>query len=140
VAERLAERYEVTSDAILEWFCKGYGMGEIRLALILGKDGPDWQDLLNAKVDGVGWGEIRIALWVARATGEDWDVILRQRQEGLGWGEIRRGAGLIGRSPTGEGDEGPDPDREPGPPDYAGPKWRGGDDRPGPPPHAGPKP
>jgi hypothetical protein len=151
VAEAIAALYpddeSVDYDAIMEWFCKGYGMGEIRIALSLaatsGDNGPTWEDLLAAKTDGVGWGQIRIALWMTRSMDEDsdlsWEDLLERRADGAGWGEIRQELGLIGRSRTRATD--PQAGDEPlhGPPPHAGPKWRGGEDRPGPPPHAGPK-
>ncbi len=153
VAVRLDERYEeATYDQIIDWFCKGYGIGEIRLALSMAaaQDGNvvTWEDLLAAKTEDVGWGQIRIALWIAEATGERWsDVLHQQLEDGLGWGEIRQALGLIGPSRVredgpghvGQGDDVEGPDDESGPPPYAGPKWRGDDERPGPPPHAGPK-
>ncbi len=145
-AVALDQRYdEATYDAIIGWFCKGYGMGEIRLALRLaaadGAEGPGWETLLATKADGVGWGDIMIALRICRTTGEDFAAVLSMRQEGAGWGEIRRELGLIGRARTGAGETEPDAeiDREPGPPAHAGPKWRAGEGLPGPPPHAGPK-
>jgi len=152
VAVRLDERYdEATVGEIMDWFCKGYGMGEIRLALALAAtqdgDAVQWEDLLAAKTEDVGWGQIRIALWIAEATGESWSDVLTQRlEDGIGWGEIKQALGLIGRSRTGgeqpglgQGSGGPEGDDEPGPPPHAGPKWRGDDERPGPPPNAGPK-
>ena len=164
VATYLAEQHDVDYAEVMDWFCRGYGMGEIKLALTLSEaqatGGPDWQTLLAAKTDGVGWGQIKLALWVAEASGQTWDVVLLQRTEDeLGWGQIRQSLGLIGRlrHQSDDDDAGPLPDADeegvpehggpwgdngrgnPGPPDHAGPKDKGDRGTHGPPDHAGPK-
>ena len=61
LAARLAERYGVTEGWVMEYFCDGYGMGQIMLALKTGEiEGieadPDF--LLTERANGVGWGNI----------------------------------------------------------------------------------
>lgn len=67
---RLAERYGVDYEAIQEWFC-----------------------------DGLGWGQIMLALHTAELKGDDVDfsTYLERRQEGEGWGRIWKDLKLIGK-------------------------------------------
>jgi hypothetical protein len=60
-AARLAERYGVTEQWIMDYFCDGYGMGQIMLALKTGElEGIDAapETLLDERANGVGWGVI----------------------------------------------------------------------------------
>ena len=61
LAARLAERYGVTEDWVMDHFCDGYGMGAIMLALktsqIEGVD-TDPDTLLSGRANGVGWGNL----------------------------------------------------------------------------------
>lgn len=67
---RLAERYSVDYETIQEWFC-----------------------------DGLGWGQIMLALHTAELKGDDVDfsTYLERRQEGEGWGKIWKDLKLIGK-------------------------------------------
>jgi hypothetical protein len=55
----LAERYETDYATLQAWFCEGLGWGQIMLALQTGKlTGDDPTLLLEARTGGAGWGEI----------------------------------------------------------------------------------
>jgi len=95
--ERLAERYGVPSEDVLDAFCAGYGLGEIAFALRL--DGEAWQTLLEMRQQGVGWGQVMLAVVTAKAVGDDEvtpDTLLQQRADGMGWGKIWQELGLVG--------------------------------------------
>ena len=61
LAARMAERYGVTEGWVMDYFCDGYGMGQIMLALktseIEGID-ADAESLLDERANGIGWGNI----------------------------------------------------------------------------------
>lgn len=73
---RLAERYDVEYEMLQEWFC-----------------------------DGFGWGQIMLALHTAEVKDGDTPLdpaaLLEQRKEGEGWGQIWKGLGLIGKDRDG---------------------------------------
>lgn len=130
-AQAIAEAEGVPAEQIMEWFCSGFGFGEIKLAFR-----------------------------IREQTGLDVSELLEQRED-LGWGRIMQEAGLIGNKDgkqTGPPDHaGPPEDKDPaekedkspkdsGPPDHAGPpedrdpagkKDKSPEDS-GPPDHAGP--
>lgn len=55
----LAGRYHVTSDAIMGWFCQGFGFGEIDLVYNLSAElEVDVAEIFAMRADGQGWGEI----------------------------------------------------------------------------------
>jgi hypothetical protein len=59
-AMRLAQRYSVPYDEIMQWFCKGFGFGEIDLAYGLSKtSGLPVSDIFSMRSSGLGWGEIK---------------------------------------------------------------------------------
>jgi hypothetical protein len=59
VAIRLSERYGVTTDWVMGYFCNGYGMGQIMLALKTAEiSGADPETLLAERAEGKGWGKI----------------------------------------------------------------------------------
>ncbi len=59
VAAKLAEKYGVTVEWIMGYFCQGVGMGQIMLALRTAQiTGGDPAALLTQRTDGKGWGEI----------------------------------------------------------------------------------
>jgi len=68
-ATKMAERYGVSEGWIMGYFCDGYGMGQIMLALKTGE------------IEGIG---------------ADPEILLDERANGLGWGVIWKGLGLIG--------------------------------------------
>lgn len=61
LAAKMAERYDVDEKWIMDYFCDGYGMGQIMLALqtsqLEGFD-ADPDTLLAERANGVGWGLI----------------------------------------------------------------------------------
>jgi hypothetical protein len=60
-AAKIAERYGVSEEWVMGYFCDGYGMGQIMLALKTGKlEGieADPESLLTERGNGVGWGNI----------------------------------------------------------------------------------
>jgi len=69
LAAKLADRYGVTEQWVMGYFCNGYGMGAIMLAL------------KTSQIDGID------------ATPE---TLLTERSNGVGWGNIWKNIGLIG--------------------------------------------
>lgn len=69
LAARLAERYGVTEQWIMDYFCDGYGMGQIMLAL------------KTSEIEGIE---------------ADPEILLAERANGIGWGNIWKDLGLIG--------------------------------------------
>lgn len=69
LAARLAERYGVTVEWVMGYFCDGYGMGQIMLAL------------KTSELEGIG---------------ADPEALLAERANGVGWGNIWKDLGLIG--------------------------------------------
>ena len=62
-ALRLAQRYGVSYDEIITWFCKGFGFGEIDLAYGLSlSSGHPVSEIFSMRSAGMGWGNIRKAL------------------------------------------------------------------------------
>ena len=62
--EKLAQRYGVTYEEIMHWFCNGhYGFGEIDLAYSLSaQTGKPVEEIFAMRASGMGWGEIKKAL------------------------------------------------------------------------------
>ena len=59
-ALRLAQRYQVSYDEIIGWFCRGFGFGEIDLAYQLShSSGKTVDSIFAMRASGLGWGEIR---------------------------------------------------------------------------------
>ena len=59
-ALRLAQRFGVTYDEIIMWFCKGFGFGEIDLAYDLSQSsGVPVSDIFSMRSSGLGWGQIK---------------------------------------------------------------------------------
>jgi len=59
VATKLSEKYGVTADWVMGYFCDGYSMGAIMLALKTSQlNGSDPEVTLAQRADGKGWGEI----------------------------------------------------------------------------------
>lgn len=57
---KLADRYGVPYEEIMEWFCQGFGFGEIELAYSLSQEkGIPVGEIFQMKIDGKGWGEIK---------------------------------------------------------------------------------
>ncbi len=59
MASALAEKYGVTTEWVMGYFCNGYGMGAIMLALKTHEiNGADVDALLAQRAGGLGWGAI----------------------------------------------------------------------------------
>ena len=59
LAEKIGERFAVGEQWVMDYFCDGYGMGAIMLALKTSQlDGSDAGELLKLRTDGQGWGQI----------------------------------------------------------------------------------
>ena len=59
VGARLAKQHEVPYATLQGWFCEGFGWGQIKLALRTAElTGGNAADLLKARRDGQGWGQI----------------------------------------------------------------------------------
>ena len=59
LATKIAEHFDVSKEFVMGYFCDGYGMGAIMLALkTRDLDGSDPGDLLEKRADGFGWGQI----------------------------------------------------------------------------------
>jgi hypothetical protein len=89
VATKLAERYDITEQWVMNYFCDGYSMGAIMLAL------------KTSQLDGVL---------------VDADTLLAERANGIGWGQIWKDMGLIGSEKNGHSPPGllKKPDGHPG--------------------------
>ncbi len=58
--QKLAARYGVSYEEIMNWFCQGFGFGEIDLAYSLSStSGTPVADIFAMKKSGTGWGEIK---------------------------------------------------------------------------------
>lgn len=60
VGLKLAEKYGVSYEEIMGWFCQNFGFGEIDLAYEMSlQSGISVEELFAMKADGTGWGNIR---------------------------------------------------------------------------------
>jgi hypothetical protein len=86
-------------------------------------EGVDYEDLQEWFCDGFGWGQIMLALETSEVTGDDFDALLERRGEGEGWGEIWQDLELIGQpedaEPLNDEDGNGRPDFA-GPPEWVG--------------------
>jgi hypothetical protein len=58
--QKLAQRYGVSYEEIMGWFCQGFGFGEIDLAYSLSlKSGKPVAEIFAMRRSGLGWGEIK---------------------------------------------------------------------------------
>lgn len=104
VAQGIATTYEQPYEQVIGWFCDGFGLGQIMLAL-----------------------------HTAELTGESAETFLARRAGGEGWGQIWLDFELIGRPKDAGPPEWAGPPDEAGPPDDAGPAAnRGGPKKVGP--------
>jgi hypothetical protein len=120
VMAKMAAEYDVPEETINNWFCQGFGIGEIGLAYNLSQQtGTAVDDFFALSQAGYGWGQIM------QQSGQLLPLLPGEAQpDAVGPPDDR---------PT--DDAGPPDDRPIGPPDDAGPP----DDRPiGPPDDAGP--
>lgn len=63
-AVRLAERYSVTYEEIMGWFCLNYGFGEIDLVYRMSLDsGTPVTEIFAMRESGTGWGLIKQTLF-----------------------------------------------------------------------------
>lgn len=59
IAEKYSPKTEVTEEQVHEWFCEGFSLGQIMLALTTNiLDGSDPGETLAARKGGKGWGQI----------------------------------------------------------------------------------
>jgi len=59
LAAKVGERFDMSEDWVMDYFCEGYGMGAIMLALKTSElDGSDPGELLDDRAEGRGWGQI----------------------------------------------------------------------------------
>jgi hypothetical protein len=88
-AVKMVERYDVDLEWVMGYFCDGYGMGQIMLAL------------RTSQIDGIFI---------------DADTLLADRANGNGWGNIWKDLGLIGNEKNGHSPPGllKKPDDHPG--------------------------
>lgn len=57
---RLAQRWGVSYNEIMSWFCQGYGFGEIDLAYELAQQsGKPVSEIFAMRASGMGWGNIK---------------------------------------------------------------------------------
>jgi hypothetical protein len=57
---KLAEKYDVSYDTIMGWFCEGFDLGEIDLAYELSSKSENPVDeLFSLRTTGLGWDDIR---------------------------------------------------------------------------------
>jgi len=62
-AVRLAERYDVTYEEIMTWFCLNYGFGEIDLAYSMSLEaGTPVTEIFSMRESGTSWGLIKQTL------------------------------------------------------------------------------
>ena len=56
----------------MDWFCQGYGFGEIELAYLLSEEvGLTAEEVFALRAEGMGWGNIRKELGAAPGLGND---------------------------------------------------------------------
>lgn len=68
----LAGDYGVSYEEIMNWFCQGYGFGEIELAYLLSEEvGLTVEEVFALRAEGMGWGNIRKELGAAPGLGND---------------------------------------------------------------------
>ena len=59
LAEKIGERFGVGDEEVRGYFCDGYGMGAIMLALMTSElDDSSPGELLGNRAEGIGWGQI----------------------------------------------------------------------------------
>lgn len=59
LAAKIAEHFDVSGEIVMGYFCEGYSMGAIMLALkTRDLDGSDPGEVLKSRADGFGWGQI----------------------------------------------------------------------------------
>ncbi|MGW8317910.1 MAG: hypothetical protein ACWGPS_01605, partial [Candidatus Promineifilaceae bacterium] len=97
VAQQLTEMIpDLDCTRFLELQASGIGPGEILKAWKLSQAftgfQEDWEALLEAKQDGVGWGQFKMAYRLGGADGAT--DMLQMKQEGYGWGQLRKAQAL----------------------------------------------
>ena len=59
VAEQIAAQFDASAEEVMGYFCDGFGFGEILLAYTISEQtGIPVSELLAARDDGMGWGQI----------------------------------------------------------------------------------
>lgn len=100
--------FEGSWEELLQRKQAGTGWGQMKVAFQLADDNISAEALLTLKASGVGWGQIKQAQALAETGLVSFDEVLQLIQGGMGWGDIRDQLGL-----------------PPGPPPWAG----GGNDK-----------
>ena len=75
-AQALADEHGVSYDDVMGWFCAGYGLGEVKLALeTSAREGVNMSagELLALKTELGGWGEVWQQLGLIGSTDDDDD-------------------------------------------------------------------
>jgi hypothetical protein len=70
----LADLYAVDEATVMDYWCQGFGIGEIKKALTWAElTGTDAQTLFDMKKEGMGWGQIAKALGIHPGSKPDKD-------------------------------------------------------------------
>lgn len=92
----LVEKSDASCQEIIDLVDSGVGFGQIMKAIVVAESmpegsGTDWRDLLQAHLDGQGWGQLSHAYGLkGRFNTLDLspEELLELRESGLGWGQI----------------------------------------------------
>ncbi len=72
--DKLAERYGVSYEKIMAWFCQGYGFGEVDLAYTISQKAQvPVEEVFALRASGMGWGEILQQYGLSGKPGKDKD-------------------------------------------------------------------
>jgi len=116
---------EVECEELMGLHEAGVGFGVIMKAYSLSQTftGLDWRDLVARHLgdEGLGWGQIMKAHYVASLLGVSADDLLAERAAGKGWGEILREQGVAPGRPPWAGQGKPPWAQGHGRPSWAGP-------------------
>lgn len=79
-------------------YCSGEKETPHPVAIMLAnKFDKDVEEIMDYFCDGFGFGQIYLALQTELVTGVDYDTLLAERSEGKGWGEIWKDLGYNGK-------------------------------------------
>jgi hypothetical protein len=94
LAARIGEHFDVSEEFVMGYFCDGYSMGAIMLALkTRDLDGSDPGEVLKNRADGFGWGQI----WQEKG------LIGSEREGDSPYGQLKK-LEKTGKKDQGEGD------------------------------------
>lgn len=114
-AQALADKYGVTDDEIMGWFCQGFGFGEIDLAYgmlpegnLLAEQTFAVNEIFAKRSSGLGWGQIKKNPPLPSATVSDTPEDTRETPEPLGdteqscmGKEVKKGQNMANRHGVG---------------------------------------